>query len=88
MTLLDYALQYMQRGWKLVPIPAGKKAPRIRKWQNLRLTEAEATEHFTCAGNIGIILGEASRGLVDIDLDCNEATKSIAAHPIDFRPYQ
>jgi Bifunctional DNA primase/polymerase, N-terminal len=73
MTLLDYALQYLQRGWKPVPIPAGQKRPRIKEWQKLRLTETDAVKCFNGVGNIGVILGEASGGLIDIDLDCSEA---------------
>ena len=73
MTLLDYELRYRRRGWQVVPIPAGQKARRIREWQMMRLTEAEAVKCFNGAGNIGIILGQASGGFVDIDLDCPEA---------------
>ena len=75
MTLFDYALQYLQRGWKPVPIPAGQKGPRIKEWQKLRLTETDAVKCFSGVGNIGILLGEASGGLIDIDLDCSEALK-------------
>jgi hypothetical protein len=56
-----------------VPIPARQKAPRIRAWQHLRITEAEAATYFTGECNIGIILGKPSGGLIDIDLDCHEA---------------
>jgi hypothetical protein len=70
---LDYARAYIRRRWPPVPIPEGKKGPRISGWQNLRIAEVDAPRYFNVKCNIGIILGEASGGLTDIDLDCLEA---------------
>ena len=56
-----------------MPIPLGAKAPRIPNWPALRLTERDLPTHFSNGGNIGLILGAASGGLVDIDADCPEA---------------
>jgi len=56
-----------------VPIPTGTKAPRLPGWQKLRLTDGEAAAHFGGGGNIGLLLGEPSGWLVDVDLDCTEA---------------
>jgi hypothetical protein len=70
---LDYALRYIRRGWSPIPIPKGQKGPRIKGWQNLRITDAEVRKYFSRDGNLGIILGEASGGLIDIDLDCAES---------------
>ena len=50
-----------------MPIPLGAKAPRIPNWPALRLTERDLPTHFSNGGNIGLILGAASGGLVDID---------------------
>jgi putative DNA primase/helicase len=75
MNTLDYALLYIRRGYAPVPIAAREKRPRIPSWQNLRITETSAPKFFNGAGNIGIILGGPSRGLVDVDLDCLEAIK-------------
>jgi len=72
MNVLASARAYIRRGWSPVPIPERAKSPRIRGWPNLRLKEAEAAKYFTRPSNIGIILGEASGGLVDVDLDCRE----------------
>jgi hypothetical protein len=72
------AVAYIHRGCAPVPIPACEKGPRTPGWQNLRITEAHASRYFNGKCNIGIILGEASGGLIDIDLDCHEA--------IDFAP--
>ena len=71
--LLEAAQRYLQRGWMPVHIPPGTKGPRRKGWQKLRLTEADLPKHFNRPGNIGIVLGEASNKLVDVDLDCPEA---------------
>lgn len=70
---LEAAYSYIERGWSPIPVPAAEKAPRIKGWTKLRMDEQTASQHFAAAGNIGILLGEASKGLVDVDLDCNEA---------------
>lgn len=74
MTSLQAALYYKERyGWSVIPVPLNAKAPRLKSWQNARLEKGEIEEHFSSPCNIGILLGEASNGLVDVDLDCTEA---------------
>jgi hypothetical protein len=52
----------------------GEKGPRVRDWQHLRINTPElAAQKFTFPMNIGGILGPASGGRVDVDLDCEEA---------------
>jgi hypothetical protein len=63
------ASQYVDRGWSVVPIPPKSKGPKIPGWQNLRLTTDDLTRHFKRNANIGVILGEPSAWLVDVDLD-------------------
>ncbi|MEI8194334.1 MAG: zincin-like metallopeptidase domain-containing protein, partial [Phycisphaerae bacterium] len=67
------ARQYIRRGFAPVPVPAGQKGPRLAAWQHLRLREQDVAQAFHGAGNLGLILGEASGNLVDVDLDCPEA---------------
>jgi putative DNA primase/helicase len=67
------AERYIERGWAPVPIPARQKGPRISGWQRLRLTAEDIPRYFTNGQNIGLINGEASGGLVTVDLDCPEA---------------
>lgn len=70
---VDTATRALERGWAPLPISYGSKAPTLRGWTDLRFgSTAELETHFTDA-NIGLILGAASNGLVDIDLDCPEA---------------
>lgn len=72
--MLAIALGYLKRGWCPIPIPFKSKRPNLNDWPNRRLSEADLVVHFNgTPQNIGIILGPASRGLVDIDLDVPEA---------------
>ena len=73
-TSLDIARALHGRGYAVVPIPAGKKSPTGDEWQRLRITENDLPRFF-CGGprNVGVLLGEPSNGLVDVDLDVPEA---------------
>jgi hypothetical protein len=74
MTPLENARSYIARGWSPVPIPFKEKRPIEREWQNLRITADDAPQYFTEGEqNIGVLLGESSKGLTDVDLDCPEA---------------
>ncbi len=73
MSRLDAARAYTAHGYRCVPIPLRRKGPIIEEWQNLRLDEADLPQHFGRRGNIGLLLGEPSGWLVDVDLDCPEA---------------
>src|ERR1700730_5498720 len=80
MTLLDVALEYIRCGWSPIPVPHKSKRPAGTEWQNLRITTSSAGQWFNGeAQNIGVLLGEASNGLADIDLDCDEAIAVAAA---------
>ena len=71
--VLRSAKRYTRRGWAVVPIPVRKKKPHLTGWPDLRLKESDLPEYFSNDCNIGIILGEASGNLYDVDLDCPEA---------------
>jgi hypothetical protein len=73
MDVLSAARSYTARGLFVVPIPAGSKGCRLKGWQNLRLNDAELPSAFRADSNIGVLLGEPSGWLVDVDLDCDEA---------------
>src|ERR1700686_2716111 len=72
-TACDIALGYLRRGWQPVPVPHGEKKPNLTDWPSLRVTEANVAEYFGRGGNVGVLLGAASGGLTDVDLDCPEA---------------
>ena len=70
-TALDYIIR---RSWAVTPVPFREKGPRLKGWQHLRIDSAElVTLYFPDQMNIGVILGSASGGLVDVDIDCAEA---------------
>jgi hypothetical protein len=74
---LDAARRYTAEGWRVIPVPHGKKAPILEGWQNLRLTEADLPQYFNGgAQNIGVLDGAPSGGAIDVDLD---AAESVAA---------
>ena len=73
MTVLDHARLYLRRGWSVLPVPLGEKKPKLPGWTGLRLTEDVLHQHFNGSSNIGLLLGEPSGGLTDVDLDCPEA---------------
>src|SRR6266581_547712 len=75
----DYAHQYLDRGFAPVPVEFKTKSPKVNAWPDFRLKREQVLSVFQLPCNIGIILGEASGGLIDIDLDCSEA--------IDLAPY-
>jgi putative DNA primase/helicase len=73
-SVLNAARDYVWRGWAVIPIPHGAKGPRLKGWQETRLLETDLPHHFGAASvNIGILNGEPSGWLVDVDLDAPEA---------------
>ena len=77
--MLEIALEYLRYGWSPIPVPYKTKRPLLDDWPNLRITEENAHEYFNSeAQNIGVLLGEASGGAADTDLNSSEA---IAAAP-------
>jgi hypothetical protein len=69
------ARNYLKKKWSVVPIPYGEKAPSISAWPKLRIQAPELGDHFDAHSNIGILTGEPSKNLIDVDLDCDEAIR-------------
>ena len=69
------ARTYIAKGWSPVPVPRGRKAPIVDGWPGLRIREQEITRYFRVEENVGLLTGEASGGLIDVDLDCDEAVQ-------------
>lgn len=68
----DAVLAMMDRGWSPIPVKRGSKAPVGTAWQNQRLKHGDIAR-FGATDNVGVLLGEPSGWLVDIDLDTPEA---------------
>src|SRR5829696_3097220 len=72
-----YAQHYVSRGLAVVPIPVGQKNPVLPSWQRLRIEPENVAVYFNGhAQNIGILLGEPSGGVVDVDCDVQEAVSA------------
>ncbi len=71
--VLEAAREYLARGWRPIPIPFRTKAPTLKGWPDLRLTEADLPRSLSGPSNVGVLLGAPSGNLVDVDLDCDEA---------------
>src|SRR4051812_15874464 len=72
--VLSAAQNYLSRGWQPLPVPYGSKNPGRDGWQAERRTDADLDRDFgSRLVNIGILTGEPSGGLIDIDLDTPEA---------------
>ncbi len=71
--VLPFALAYHRRRWALVKIGYKQKAPLESSWNTRRWDEPAVQREFSGQCNVGIILGECSDWLADVDLDCQEA---------------
>lgn len=67
----DAAELYRAQGWHTLRLHPLTKIPVRRKWQEEGHADEPAS--FEPGDNIGVGLGRVSRGLVDVDLDCDEA---------------
>jgi len=74
----DIAGRLLERGFVPVPLLFREKKPAIPEWQKLTRQDVEARlqELFGKPCNIGVLLGTSSDGLIDIDLDCDEAVRA------------
>ena len=70
----ETARRWIRSGRTVIPVPYKSKKPVLPNWQALRITEETVDEYFNSEDqNIGLLLGEPSASLIDIDLDCAEA---------------
>lgn len=83
MTLIHAARDIAARGWVPVQIPPREKGPRYKGWQTSTLTTDGRIAYtgdsgpvvttfealFGHGGNVGIVLGDSSGGVVDVDID-------------------
>jgi hypothetical protein len=68
-----YAARYIERGYAPIPVPAGSKNPDRRGWERERHTLEDVPRCWSNGQNIGLLTGEPSGWLVDVDLDVPEA---------------
>jgi hypothetical protein len=75
---VEAAQRFLGRGFAPVPLGERSKKPALSSWETFSTTIEDAPKHFE-RGNIGLLLGPPSGGLIDVDLDCDEA---IALGPV------
>lgn len=59
----------------VIPIPAGSKNPGRSGWERLRIRADEVGKYWSGGQNLGLLTGEPSGWLVDVDLDADEAVR-------------
>lgn len=75
-TAIDFAKDYLQRGWQPIPVAHRSKNPNFSGWQKFETNEANLQNYFNGKPqNIDVALGAKSNGLTDIDLDSPEAVR-------------
>ena len=67
------AVGLIRRGVAPIPVPAGQKNPGRAGWESMRISEDEVAHHWPNGQNVGVLCGKPSGGLVDVDLDSQEA---------------
>jgi len=72
-TSLNHALDYHSRGWMPISIPHGSKNPNRKGWQKERWSREELPYCFNNGQGVGLLLGNPSGGLADVDLDYAKA---------------
>lgn len=65
--------QYKEQKLAVLPIPYKGKSPIIAGWSNRTVDDCSPEAEFSTPQNVGIVLGNKSNGLVDIDLDNDTA---------------
>lgn len=80
--ILDAALEYHRSGLSILPTSPQEKKPMLGgAWEKQRFADEESI-HLSFQNpdiGIGVRLGQASKHIVDVDLDCEEAVK-VAPH--------
>lgn len=78
--MIERARELMSLGLSIIPVPYKQKGPIIPNWQHVRVTDSNFDKYFSSRKqtNVGVLLGEPSGNLVDIDLDCPEAIELAA----------
>jgi len=75
---LDAAKRYHARGFFPVPLPPKSKKPEL-KWKDVEYDPQAEPGPFAGGAGVALKLGMQHGGLVDVDLDCNEA-RQLAPH--------
>lgn len=74
--LHDAAAAYLDHGWVVVPLEYGSKSKGLPTGHNQRvLDDVDLSAWDSAPRNIMLKLGDKSGGVLDVDLDCSEASR-------------
>jgi putative DNA primase/helicase len=76
---LSYAQRYLDAGYCPIPVRPRSKQPIHKDWVNIQLSPDQLPTEFWAGTNVGVVLGEPSCDIIDIDLDDANALK-LAPH--------
>ncbi len=76
---LDPLVDHRKYHWQMIPLRG--KAPFTSDWPNATFNHDELVRRHARGENLGLILGERSEWVVDVDLDCPEAMAATALLP-------
>jgi len=71
--LIKAAEGFISKGYSPIPVLFKEKVPKFKNWPNLKMNADEPKKYFSGSSNIGLLLGDPSNELVDVDFDCEEA---------------
>ena len=71
----DRAKNLIENGYTPIPIPHGKKGPKITSWQNRTFTP----EDFPDNANVGVRCGGNGVAFLDLDIYCSDTVEAIIA---------
>ena len=71
----EAARELLSRGFLPLPLDPKSKGTKRPGWPDFRTSPARVEADFPATGNLGVLLGEVSGGLTDLDLDCEEALR-------------
>jgi putative DNA primase/helicase len=72
--VVEAALELTKQRHFVVPVGYKTKKPQFEDWTNRRLSVSEIPRYFANESNIGLLLGVPPHFVIDVDLDCEEAT--------------
>jgi putative DNA primase/helicase len=70
---LHFAKLYHDAGYSPIPVMPRSKQPVHSAWPELQLGAQELSAHFDSNHNVGIVLGNPSSELIDVDIDDTNA---------------
>ena len=67
-----FAKSYNDQGFAVIPLKAQTKQPVHKNWQKTKVDDFSEID-FNASKNIDVVLGAASGGLTDVDIDTPDA---------------